>query len=223
MCMGAEAIWVPAAIAALGAGTTAMTQRDAMKRQDQEAARGIMRQAEIQRQAGSRVQDNIKSLRDSSPAGEQSSIQAQFMEALRKANLGASNDANFASAPGGSGRFAEDVNAARVASGAEGTAAAGRLSRIDAPMYQRVREGQRGADTASQLSLLQTNSANEDFLTRLRTAAQQPNPWLMAAGSALQSYGGSMAGRAPGVKKPLPMSSKTLIDSPPINPIARYA
>lgn len=202
MCYGAEAVWVPAAVAALGAGVSAKTQNDSLKRQDQEAARGIMRQADIQRQAGARVNENIQNLKKSNPMGEEAAAQDQFMSALREAKLtGATNNSNFAATPGASGRFAEEVNGARIASGNEGTALAGRLARIDAPMYQRIREGQARGDTASKLSLLESDSANQDFLTRLRTASQRPNPWLLGAGSALQAGGSAMASRTPsGVK-----------------------
>jgi len=216
MCFGAEATWVPSVIAAVSAAGGTAVQQNALKDKDREAARGIMLQADIQRKAGTKVNEDIQNLQRSDPRAEQAAARDQFMDALRQAKLtGGPGGTNLADVGGASGRFAEEVSGARTASGAEGGALAGRLARIDAPMYQRVREGQGRANTASQLALLNADSANADFLTRLRTASIQPNPWGLAASNFGGNFAQGMATRVP--KKP-PVNTSMLMDAPNIVP-----
>lgn len=192
MCIGPEL-----ALIAAGTALSAGTQMHAMRKQDREAAEGLRRQGEIQQRAGRRVQQQIQELQASNPEGERKAASDQFMTALRKARTVSPTGGDAFSTPGAtSNRFASDVSSARATADDEAATSAGQLARIDAPMLQRVREGQRAAATASDLSMLDRDSAAEDFLTRMRVSRIAPNPWLSALGQGASQFGMARAGRA---------------------------
>lgn len=202
MCTGAEV--APLIAAAVGTGTSLYAQQDALRRQDRQAAAGIMRNAEIQNRAGARVNQEIQSVSASNPEAERKAANDDFITALQKANL--SNGGPSLSGVGGaSSRYAEDVGAARTAAGAESRTLAGNLARVDAPQYQRLREGQGAAATASDLGLLEREAGGNDFLTQLRVANQRVNPWVSGAGQGLSAFGTAYAGRM----RPLPIDTGT--------------
>lgn len=212
MCTGAEFL-VPLLFTAGGTAVSTIAQQRALRRQDEEAARGIMRQGEISRRAGEQVTENIEQLGASTPEAERAAALADFMNALRTSR--ASGPGPLASPVGAtSERFAEDVGAARTAAGAESAATAGRLARIDAPTFQRLREGQQRADLASRLARLGSESSAQDFLTQLRIAGIQPNPFVTGIGQGLAAFGTAFAGRAKPTKFAKP--GKTIIDTPPL-------
>jgi hypothetical protein len=165
--------------------------QDARRRQDREAAAGIMRQAELTRQANQKVAQNVQELSQSNPEAQVQSQRAAYMDALRRAKP--ANDAAMPSQGGASSRFSDEVGIARTEGAAEAADIADTTARAEAPFLQRLQEGQRTADVASQLGILQGRSSGQDYLTRLRIALQQPNAGQMAAGSVLSGFGGAMA------------------------------
>lgn len=193
---------LPLLLSAAGTAISTANNNSVLHDKDRENARRMLAQAELNRKAGDRVQQNVKQLQQSNPDAERMAAQEQFIQALHAAKLTGGRNNSFDESPGGSTRFAEDVGAARAASGTEGTQMASRLARIDAPLRQRVREGQGQAAAASDLSLLEQQAANEDFLSQLRTSMIRPNPWAQAGGDVLGGLGSTLATRPPGVKKP---------------------
>lgn len=189
MCTGLELAAL--ALGAAGTGVGLVEQQRALRRQDREAAAGILRQAEINRQASSRVRDAIQQVQQSGPEQATAQRRAAYLDALRRARPASSQ--SLPAVGGASQRFAEDVDAARDASAAEAANTAALAARIDAPAVQRLQEGQIAANTASQLSLLGDESNRQDFLTRLRVSMQRPNPWMLAAGDALKGFGSALA------------------------------
>lgn len=201
MCTGLELL-VPALVSAAGTGLSAFAADRARKKQDREAAAGIMRQAEFQKQAGERVNENIQKLRGSNPEGETRAAEGDFMAALKaQQKPGMPMDALQPFA-GGSQRYAEDVSTAKQAGETDVAALVKNLAAIDAPTFQRLREGQTTADTASKLGLIDQASQGQDFLTKLRTSSITANPWLTALGTGMQAYGSAKAGAA-GKPKPV--------------------
>lgn len=202
MCTGLEL--------ALIAGGTALSQGSqmhAMRKQDREAAAGIRRQGEIQQRAGQRVQKQIQELQASNPEAERKASMDSFMSALQKARAVPGGE-SFGTPGATSKRFAADVSSAREGADAEGAAAAGQLARIDAPILQRRREAEATGRTVSDLSMLERDSAAEDFLTKLRVSRIAPNPWLQALGQGASSFGMARAGRM------LPESAAGLAGNP---------
>lgn len=189
MCTGAELI--PLLIAGAGTAVSVGAQQSAARKQDREAAAGILRQAQLNREAGAKVSKTLDQLEQSNPQEDIAKRQASYMDALRRAQP--STNKALPDAVGGSDRFAEDVSAARGANAAEAGTTAGLMARIDAPTIQRTREGQLANDTLSQLSLLDDRSRQADYLTRLRVSMQKPNPWAIGAGQALNGYGSTLA------------------------------
>lgn len=194
MCTGAE-VAIPAIISALGAGTSAVAADQAAKKQDKDAAAGIMRQAELQKEASGEVNKRIQTIAQSNPDAERDTAQAGFMDAIKKARA---NGAPFSTVPGAaSSRFSEESAAASDAQGAENTQLASNSARLLAPSLQRLHEGEGIADTTAQLGLLGSRSAGENFLTRLRIAGRRTNPWISALGTGLSAYGSASAGQLP--------------------------
>jgi hypothetical protein len=69
------------------------------------------------------------------------------------------------------------------------------LSRIDAPQFQRVREGTSFNNAATDLSLLANQGRGDDFLTQLRLARSGPDPGVQALADFGGAYGMSRAKR----------------------------
>lgn len=216
MCTGLEIL--PLILAAGGTAATTIAQQRAMSKQDEEAARGIMRQAELSREASQKVGENIEQFEASTPEGERVAALNDFTAALKRSQAQPGADALAAPAGATSERFAEDVGAARSANAAESRGLAERTARIDAPSFQRLREGQSSADLASNLGMIEGRSQAEDFLTRLRASSHQPNPFVTGIGGGLASFGNAMAGRALPLKKKPPIKTGTVMDAPNINP-----
>lgn len=201
MCTGLEIAALAAS--AGGAGLTGYAQNQALKKQDEETARGIMRSQELQRTANSRVGQEIAKVKASNPDAERQTATNEYLAALKQNNL--TNGGPALATPVGavSGRFAQDVSSARAGAGADARGLAGTLASIDAPTLQRQREAQSQAGAASDLAELNRQAGADQFLTQLRTSAIQPNPWLMGAGQGLSSFGPAFAGRMvkPGLLK----------------------
>jgi hypothetical protein len=188
MCTGAE---IGMILAAAGTATNSMNQYAASRKQDRIAAQGIRQQGDIQRQASARVGQHLEDFAGSTPQAEQAKSMEGFMNALRQSK--ASTEGDLPAVGAANPRFAEDVSAGRQRVGQEAGERAARMSRIDAPMYQRQREGSQLMRAGGDIGELERQSGAQDFLTRLRVASAQPNPWVNAAGSLMQGVGGAMS------------------------------
>lgn len=198
MCSGAEL--------ALVLGSTAVqaaNQNQARRQQDRIAADSLRRNTELNRTAGRRVSDEVQKLAESTPEMEQQDAQKDFMEALQRARVGQGGDALVGR---GSERFEDDLGLARTAANDEGKRTAALLSRIDAPQFQRVREGTGVTNAATDLQLIGGRGAGQDFLDELRLARAQPNPGVDALAGAAGAYGMARAGRM----KPKPTNLYTM-------------
>ncbi len=206
-------------LTAVGGGTQFVNNQAALRRQDRQAAEGIRRQGEIQRGANERVGAQIEDIATSTGETERAQALEGFLDALRVAD--STTTGALPTVPGANQRFAESVEANTAALRGEGEARAGRLARIDAPRFQRIREQGRVGRTASDLGELGRQSRAEDFLTQLRVASEQPNEFINALGSIMQGAGSVIALGGGGLNflKGGPNLSKlaeagTLIDSP---------
>lgn len=189
MCTGAEIAAL--AVSAAGTGATSVANNDALRRKDRDTAAGILRQADLSRQANAKVSKNIQQLEQSNPNEDITKRQAVYLDALRRAQPAANQSLPVAA--GGSQRFAEDVSNAQGATAGEAATSANLMARIDAPGIQRTREGQMAGDTLSQLSMLDDQSKHDAFLTQLRASMERPNQLLMGAGALAKGYGSARA------------------------------
>lgn len=177
-------------LTATGTGAQVANQQAALRRQDREAARGIRRQGQIQEDANQRVQEQVSDIERSTGETERAEVLEGFLTALRQAQEPI--EGGLEPVAGADPRFAESVEGGRTALRRGGAARAGRLSRIDAPAFQRLNERVSLARTGSDLNEARRRSAAEDFLTRLRVSEEQPNQFVDILGSVARGAGGAL-------------------------------
>jgi hypothetical protein len=188
--MGTEAVWVPLAISALGAGASAYNQHQVAKRQEDEAQNASMTQQRKQHEADARLNQELSALSASGPDAERKASLEGFLQQLR-ANAGAAGgDSNVINA---SDRFKKDSAASGAAIKNYGTTRSDTLSRINAPGFQRRREGYSINRAGDDVTGIGRDANAEAFLSQLRMNAIRANPWLEAAGQVAQGVGSGMA------------------------------
>ncbi len=187
--MGSEAIWVPLAMAAVGAGTNYYNTTQTNKRTDRELAAQIAAQGGRQREAAGLVQDAIQRQEGSNPDAARRSALEQYMEVVLR---------NRGQAAGGLGqvgavsdRYGEAANDAATDIASYGANRADMMSRIDAPIRQRQEEGIQFGRLGSELDRVAGMSASDAYLGDLRLRSVRRNPWLDAAAEAANAYGSS--------------------------------
>lgn len=220
MCTGAEA--------AVLAGTGAQMYGDQQTRRDQ--ARELERRSEqanqLNTRAGSRVSQEVQSLKDSTAdAGkaDETKLQGDFMAALRRSQL-QSGGSGLDSTPGAvSDQYSSDAATAHTANVAGNRAAVTNAARLDAPFMQRVREGAGASRTASDLSRLENEGRGQDFLAQLRASLITPNAGLNAAGDLAKGWGAARSQRMLPVK-PVKSAADDAYDTAEqtFNPGGRY-
>jgi len=194
---------IAAGTTAAGAGISAYSQNQQMRRQDNIAAQGIRDQAALQSQAQTGVQKTIQKVGANNAANEaanKAATQAQYLDALRRA--APVQDNAVQSTPGSSARYAKGVVDAQAANKAFGANQAGLLARTDAPQLTQLQDQQTIGDAATKLGLLNDTSNNQNNLTKLQVGAVQQNPWLSAASQLLSGAGSGLSTYAGGMKKP---------------------
>ena len=190
MCTGAE---IGLLLTAAGAGTQAINNNQALRRQDRQVAEGIRRQGRLQRESNERVNEQIDELAASTGQAERAERLAGFRDALRDVQGSTEGSLPGDAAVGNaSRRFAERVSqgANRVARNRAGQA--DRLSVIDAAADQRMNEGASRARAGADLSELSRRSRAEDFLTQLRVAQERPNEFVNLLGGLASGVGSAM-------------------------------
>lgn len=200
-------------LSAVGGGTKFVNNQAALRRQDREAAEGIRRQSRIQGDANRRVGEQIQDIETSTGEAERGQSLEGFLNALREAE--GSTTGALPTIAGANRRFAENVESGKAGLATGGSERAGRLSRIDAPRFQRIGEAGRIGRTATDLGETGRQSRAEDFLTRLRVASERPNEFINALGSIASGAGSALtlgAGGGPNLAKLF--KGGTLIDAP---------
>lgn len=182
---------LPLLMSAAGTAVQKGQERKVRNDQDRIAAEGILRQAQMNREAGDRVAKTTQELAASNPDAEISAKRASYTDALRKS---AATRAGATPVAGNvSSRYSADAADASGAVETDANKLADLTAAIEAPQYQRQREGVALNNTGVDLSLIQNRSAGADYLTRLRMAMQRPNANLMAVGGLLSGAGSSIA------------------------------
>jgi hypothetical protein len=188
--MGTEAFWVPAVIAAAGAGVQAKSQDDMLERQDNQAAEGIRQQGARQKQADDRIAQEITGLENSTPEDSQAQATDAFMSQLKRTRAQARGEgvtgATSSAYAADSARAADDVDK-------YGANRAGVLGRINAPGLQRTAEGVSMSRAGSDIGAIARNANGDNFLNQLRLNSVRANPWMQAGGQVLTGVGTGMA------------------------------
>lgn len=175
---------------AAGAGISAYSQNQALRKQDQIAATGIRNQDLLRNQANAGVQKTIQKVgtdNASNVEAAKNAQQTQYVDALRRA--APVQDGSLQSAPGASARYAKQVVDAQASNKAFGAEQAGLMARTDAPQLTQLHDQQTIGDEATQLGLLNDTSNSQNNLTKLQVGSVQQNPWLLAASGILKGAG----------------------------------
>lgn len=191
--MGTEALWVPAVIAAVGAGANAVNQRNVAKKTDQIAAQGIRTQGQHQRDIDARVNEELAALNRSTPEGERAAALDAYTSQLQRGRAEAEGGLTGIA---GSNRFQTDQAAAKTAVGNYGEQIANIASRIDAPTRQREREGISARRTASDVAGIGRKAEADDYINRLLQQSVRGNDALSILGPVAQGVAAGMSANA---------------------------
>ena len=181
-------------LSAAGAGTQYVNNQVALKRQDREAARGIRKQGEIQKESNQRVGEQIDDIAGSTGDAERAEALAGFQDSLR-----AADSTTQGSLPadalmlGANPRFAEAVSQGRSQISRDANDRAGRMSIIDAAVTQRMNEGARVGRTVTDLNEKGAQSRAEAFINKLRIAERAPNEFVNMLGQIMSGAGSAIA------------------------------
>lgn len=156
------------------------------KKQDRIAAQGIRDQAEQQRKANARMNETLKTFEESDAGSIEDELSSRYSQAMLQKRGQALAGVNGVGDAGE--EWADSGIASTLArSGLFGDLAAG----IDAPIDQRQAEGIERTDLGSDLGVYGRNSNAIDYLTRLRSAGVQRNPWLDILSAGMSGFAGA--------------------------------
>lgn len=184
--------WIGALIALAGAAVQQNNTVQTEKRQDSELALQLRNQGVKQREADSKVGEEVKRLQSSTSDDSRRKALDSYSTALRTNR--AKSSAGLTPAIG-SDAFREGSAVAAQGVQDYGAETAGLMSRIDAPMEQRRAESFSYGNLGTDLNLISREAQGQRYLDELRLRAIRRNPGqdLLAAG--LSAYGGAYAGR----------------------------
>lgn len=194
MCTGLEV----GALAAAVAGTAAQgyAQSDALKKQNDVAAAGIIKQGALQKQGEADVGTTVNKVAQSTAAtqaatAKQLSAYRAALQAGSATSGSASPNIATASKAYKDTQAKDSGNANDYVQGLAQSAAT-----TEGTQLERVQEGQQLGDTAGKLGILSNQSAQQNYLTKLQIQGTKANPWIMGLGSLLQGAGAGMGGAA---------------------------
>jgi len=187
--MGTEGVWIPAVIAAVGAGASYYNTEQTAKRQDAELARQIVASSQRQRDADALINKTLMEQEGSNADQYETDALQQYTEQLQRSKTSANRGLGQVGAL--SDRFTEDAANAERRIDDYGATTAKLYSRIDAPANQRMAEGITFSRLAGDLDNVRSGFQSDDYLNRLRLGGIRRDPWLDAFSQAAQSYGTS--------------------------------
>jgi hypothetical protein len=207
MCTGLEVAGISAALSAAGSASQGYAQSQALSKQNDIAAAGIIKQGELQKQAEndvSQVTNKTVAQSNADTAAQTAKQLAAYHAALQQSS-GISNSASQ-DVPGASKAYKAAQTQASGSAANYVNALADSAATTEGTQLERVNEGQQIAGTAGQLGLLNQQSNEQSYLTKLQINATKANPWLVGFGQLAQGLGavggglaGSMAGDAASV------------------------
>ena len=181
--------WVGALVALAAAAATTYNTQQTAKRQDNQAAIGLMEQGRKQKEADAKVDQEVQKLKASDASDERAQALQNYMTTLARNKQTAS--AGLTPDIGGAAFKADSAQAAAGVQ-QQGADTAGLMSRIDAPGMQRQGEGFDYGNLATDLSLISRQAQGDDFLNQLRIRAIRRNPYIDLAAATASGYAGGM-------------------------------
>lgn len=182
---------------ALSAGANYYNGKQTAKRQDNELAKQIRQRSQLQGEADTAVNRLLAQRAASDSGGERAATANQYLDQVRQAQGAAT--AGLQQRGAVSDAYRQSANDAALGIGDYGATAANLMSRIDAPMQQRQREGVENAQLGSDLGRVARRSSGQDYLGQLRLQGIRRNPWLdafsqLASGASTAVAGSSFGG-----------------------------
>lgn len=157
----------------------------AAKRADRATADAIRRQGEFRREQSERLAQRIAELQQSDPTAERAQAEGRFLDSLSRNRRTA--QARFL-AQQGQGPEAFDDFGQRATS--QQDALSGQLAslfaQIDAPAFQRQREGIGTADLGQSLEEIARRARRRSNIDNIRISGIQANPLLLLLGDAVE-------------------------------------
>jgi len=179
------------ATAAAAAGASAYNTQQTAKKQDSALAKDIRNQGDKRREGEARTNAEIEKLRTSTSADERQKKLSAYTDAVRKKQGEITN--GLTNGVGGE-TFQKDAALAAEDAVGYGLENADTMSRIDAPIDQRVNEGVSFGNLGIDMDTIAREAQGRHFLDQLRYNAIKRNPWLDAGASMLSAAGGAASG-----------------------------
>lgn len=205
--MGTEEFWIPAVIAAVGAGAQGVNTMNANKRQQTAEVQALDNQQQFRTKANSQVKDLTNQIGRNTPQQLAAKETGDFVKTLRQNQGSGSNpDSSFggpttalAPAAGASSRYKTDAANSQADTQKYGDTYANEIGNIDAAVRQRQNEGLAQNTLGTNLNLLGAQSYTKNFVDQLRSqAVGQANPWVGMFANMLQKGAGAYAANAGG-------------------------
>lgn len=216
MCTGAE---IGLLVTALSGTASAINTNQSLRRQDREAAAGIVTQGNIQREANQRVGQQIDEVAANTGTKERAESLEGFLDSLRAAK--GSTEGSLQPINAANPRFAERVSGGKETLRGEGLATSKNLSIIDGILRMRQAEASRFDRTAGDLNELGRQSSGQDFITRLRVAGERPNALIAALADIGIGVGSAVGLRTPPLKIDGAAASKFIGTPKSVTPFSR--
>lgn len=185
--------WVAGLLLVAAAAAQEYNSEQVAKHQDQQAAIGIMEQGRKQKQADSKVNDEVQKLASSNADDERATRLQDYMTTLARGKQTAQAGLNTPQIGGSAFQADASKAAGQVQDNAATTA--GLMARIDAPGMQRQGEAFDYGNLATDLDLIKRQAAGEDFLNQLRIRAIRRNPWIDLAAAGASGYANAYASK----------------------------
>lgn len=194
--MGTEVAWVPLVMSLAATAGTAYNTHQTAKKQDQTLAASINERGQRQREMDAEVNKLVTKQGESTPDKARRDSLSQYQQQLAK-NQGAATNA-LAPMAGAGSTYAKDAADASLGVSEFGKVFADLMSRIDAPVRQRMDEANLRTDHAAGMGELSRRSKGQDFLKQLQLQGIRRNPWIDAGAGVLSGAAGSYSGGAGG-------------------------
>lgn len=189
--MGTEGIYIPLILAAVGAATTAYTQKQAADKQDNQLSASLRAQRDKQHEADQKTNALIAQQGNVDDSKQKGSSLAAFTQAIQQNQGNAVNPLNQVGNV--SDAYKKAGSDAVLGINKTGGNFADLVSSIDAPGQQRRDNIKNLDDYNSDINLIKRRNQGDDFLNQMRLRGIQPNPYGMLAGGLLSGAGKGIA------------------------------
>lgn len=180
----------------IGTDVSAYAQNQALKQQDNIAAQGIIKQAQLQKTGSNEVSALTNQVAQSNAKTQAASAQQlkAYQDALQQGSgISASASPNV---PGSSKAYKAEQGVAGTTASNYVNAIANSAATTEGTQLERVGEGEQMGQTATDLGMLQNQSNEQNYLTKLGIQSTQANPWLEGLGTLLQAGGAAYGATA---------------------------